>query len=112
VQPDPELAGVVGEEVPPFVLNRLNTEPALQDQGPFDDAAFFQWLEDTAGTSINQDYFSVVVDESSLPGAMSVKPYLEHIRTRLKDYIDNYISEFKRYSDKSGERSGWNSSNL
>ncbi|NBC85091.1 MAG: hypothetical protein GVY25_02755 [Bacteroidetes bacterium] len=107
----PAWQHVVGEEVPQSVLNRLNTEPALQEQGVFDDAAFFQRLEDTAGTSINQDYLSVVVDQSSPPGAIRIKQYLEQIHTSLNDYIDTSISECEGYSDESWGRSRWNSSN-
>jgi len=97
--------------VPQAVLDRLNTEPALQDQGLFDDAAFIQRLEDAAGTTINQDYFSVQVDESDLPGGMSPEAYLEQIRTNLNDYIDTSISEFEGYRGMTGEWNRWASSN-
>jgi len=83
----PNGQGVAGEEVPPSVLDRLHTEPALQDQGFFDDAAIIQRLEDAAGTTINQDDFSVVVEESDLPGGMSPEAYREQIRTNLNDDI-------------------------
>jgi len=93
------------------VLDRLNTEPALQDQGLFDDAAFIQRLEDAAGTTINQDYFSVQVDESDLPGEMSPEAYLEQIRTNLNDYIDTSVSEFMGYRGITGEWDRWASNN-
>jgi hypothetical protein len=97
------VQGVAGEEVPPSVLDRLHTEPALQDQGLFDDAAFIQRLEDAAGTTINQDDFSVVVDESNLPSGMSPEGYLEQIRTNLNEDIDTSVSEFEGYRGLSGE---------
>jgi len=78
---------VAGEEVPQSVLDRLNSEPALRDQGLFDDAAFVQRLKDAAGTTINQDDFSVQADESNLPGGMSPEVYLEQIRVNLNDFI-------------------------
>jgi hypothetical protein len=107
----PKWQAVAGEEVPQSVLDRLNNEPALQDQGLFDDAAFIQRLEDAAGTTINQDYFSVHVDESNLPGGMSPEAYLEQIRTNLNDYIDTSISEFEGYRGMTGEWIRWTSAN-
>jgi hypothetical protein len=93
------------------VLDRLNTEPALQDQGLFDEAAVVQRPKDAAGTTINQDYFSVQVDKGDLPGGMSPEAYLEQIRTNLNDYIDTSISEFEGYRGLSGEWGRWTSGN-
>jgi hypothetical protein len=107
----PNWQSVAGEGVPPSVLDRLNTEPALQDQGLFDDAAFIQRLEDAAGTTINQDYFSVQVNESDLPGGMSPEAYLDQIRTNLNDYIDTSVSQFEGYRGSSGEWDRWTSGN-
>jgi len=53
----------------------------------FDDAAVIQRLQDAVGTTINQDDFSVVVEESDLPGGMSPEAYREQIRTNLNDDI-------------------------
>jgi len=49
----PNWQDVAGEEVPQSVLDRLNTEPALQDQGLFDEAAVVQRPKDAAGTTGN-----------------------------------------------------------